>query len=112
MLVYKGFIAQVDYDNISQGFIGEVVNAVDVLEFCGNTADEIKVNFQDCIDDYLAFQKQELGITQAPFIGNFTVCLETDKQKKVIKAAQQEGQSVSHWLNQHINEYLSEYFDK
>ncbi len=110
MLVYKGFIGQVDYDNVAQALVGEVVNAVDVLEFSGKTADEIKINFQACVDDYLAFHKEETGVNPTPFIGNFMVCLATDKQRKVIKAAQKEGQSISHWLNQHVNDYLADYF--
>jgi len=110
MLVYMGFIGQIDFDNETQKLVGEVVNSIELLEFDGESAAEIKTNFQRCIDDYLAFQKEYVGAKPTPFMGNFTICLTTDKQDKVIKAAQSKGQSVSHWLNQRVDSYLSRYF--
>lgn len=112
MLLYKGFIGQIDYDTSSHRLVGEVVNSVDILEFSGNTAEEIRVNFQSCVDDYIAFQVEQEGVIPTPFIGHFTLCLAMDKQKKVIKAARNEGQSISHWLNQHVNAYLNQLFKK
>lgn len=112
MLLYKGFIGQIDYDNNANLLVGEIVNSVDVLEFSGKTADEIKTNFQSCVDDYLAFQVEEVGTNPTPFIGHFTLCLAPDKQKKVIRAAKNEGQTIAHWLNQRVNDYLSKFFQK
>ncbi len=110
MLVYKGFIGQIDFDSESNKLVGEVVNAVDLLEFEGQSASEIKQNFQDCVDDYLRMQREVEGTRATPFVGNFTVCLSTDKQDKVIKEAHLHGQSVSHWLNEKIDNYLNRYF--
>lgn len=112
MLIYKGFIGQIDYDSETHRLVGEVVNSIDLLEFDGECAVEIKENFQQCVDDYLAFQNEYVGVNPTPFVGNFTICLSTDKQDKVIKAAQSNGQSVSHWLNQRVDILLSRYFSK
>ncbi|MCW8877392.1 MAG: hypothetical protein OQK51_10060 [Kangiellaceae bacterium] len=112
MLVYKGFIGQIDFDGETQKLVGEVVNSVDLIEFEGHTAAEIKASFQHCVDEYLEFQNEVVGISPTPFVGNFTICLTTEKQNKVIQAAQQQGQSVSHWLNKRIDNHLSSYFDK
>ncbi|WP_196138127.1 hypothetical protein [Aliikangiella sp. G2MR2-5] len=112
MLVYKGFIGQIDYNSESHKLVGEVVNSVDLIEFEGESAAEIKENFQQRVDEYLAFQNEVVGNRPTPFVGNFTICLTTEKQNKVIQAAQQQGQSVTHWLNQQIDLHLSQYFDK
>lgn len=112
MLIYKGFIGQIDYDDESKKLVGEVVNAIDLLEFDGVSAAEIKANFQRCVDEYLSFQKEYDGNKTIPFIGNFSICLSTDKQNKVIKAAQNEGESVSQWLNKRVDCDLSRYFAK
>ena len=112
MLIYKGFIGQIDYDSETHRLVGEVVNSVDLIEFDGNSAQEIKANFQRCVDEYLDFQKEMIGVSPTPFVGNFTICLSTDKQDKVIKAAQSQGESVSHWLNRRVDSYLSQYFAK
>lgn len=110
MLIYKGFIGQIDYDSENGKLVGEVVNAIDLLEFEGQSAAEIHNNFRVCIDEYLIMQREVVGIKPTPFIGNFTVCLSTDKQDKVIKEAQRQGQSVSHWLNKRIDSHLNSYF--
>jgi len=112
MLIYRGFIGQIDYDDESKTLVGEVVNSIDLIEFTGESAADIKINFQNCIDEYLTFQKEYVGNNPIPFIGNFSISLTTDKQNKVIKAAQRQGQSVSHWLNQQVDSHLSQYFDK
>lgn len=110
MLIYKGFIGQIDYDSETSKLVGEVVNAIDLLEFDGSSAAEIHKNFRRCVDEYLIMQREVAGTKPTPFIGNFTVCLSTDKQNKVIKAAQSQGQSVSHWLNKRIDSHLNSYF--
>jgi len=110
MLIYKGFIGQIDYDAQNNKLIGEVINSIDILEFSGNSAEEIRDDFHRRVDDYLMMQKQLVGVNPIPFVGNFTICLSTDKQGKVIKAARQNGQSVSHWLNEKIDSHLNEYF--
>jgi predicted HicB family RNase H-like nuclease len=112
MLVYRGFIGQIDYDDGAKQLVGEVVNSIDLIEFSGESATDIKVNFQKCIDEYLTFHNEYVGENPVPFVGNFTVCLTTEKQNKVILAAQKKGQSVNHWLNQQVDSHLSQYFNK
>ena len=112
MLIYKGFIGQIDYDNESMKLVGQVVNSIDLLEFEGRSAAEIKCNFQSCIDEYLSFQKEYVHSKTIPFVGNFSICLSTDKQNQVIRAAQDEGESISQWLNKRVDSDLSRYFDK
>jgi predicted HicB family RNase H-like nuclease len=112
MLVYQGFIGQIDYNDKTQQFVGEVVNAHDLLEFSGKDVVEIKRNFQHSVNEYIAFQKNYLGKNALPMVGNFSVCLTTDQQSKVIQAAHNQGQSVSHWLNQQVDIYLNHYFNK
>jgi len=112
MLFYKGFVGQIDFNSESQKLVGEVVNSIDLIEFEGLTAQELKHDFQLKIDEYLDFQKEVAGQFPIPFVGNFTICLTTEKQNQVIKAAQAQGQSVTHWLNQRIDNHLSRYFKK
>jgi len=112
MLIYKGFVGQIDYDNQANRLTGEVINSIDFLEFDGESANELRANFQRCIDEYLCFHKDYVGTTPTPFVANFTVCLSTDKQHQVINEARQQGQSVSHWLNSHVDSMLSGYFSQ
>ena len=112
MLIYKGFIGQIDYDIKSNQIVGEVVNASDLLEFSGANAQEVSENFRRIVDEYYAMQKELSGQRPTPVTGNFTVCLTTEKQRRVISAARKNGQSVIGWLNHTIDSQLENYFKK
>ena len=55
MMEYKGYLAQVDYDDETGAFHGEVVNLRDVITFEGDCVAELKQAFRDSVEDYLAF---------------------------------------------------------
>lgn len=110
MLFHKGFIGQIDFDSGSSKLVGEVVNSIDIIEFYGETALEIKQDFEKNVDDYINFHKIEIGVKPIPFVGNFTICLSTNNQSNVIKESQGKGVSISHWLNQQVDAYLNQYF--
>ncbi len=112
MLIYKGFIGQIDFNNDSKLLVGEVVNTQDLIEFYGETAQELQTNFKSRIDEYIQFHKVQSGVSPTPFVGNFTICLSLDQQNKVIHAAKSNGESVSHWLNQRVDSFLNQYFAK
>ena len=53
LLEYKGYHAQVEYDDDDKIFVGDVIGIHDFLAFHGRTMEELEVNFQNGIDDYL-----------------------------------------------------------
>ncbi len=52
---YKGYVAEVEFDDKADVFHGEVINLRDVVTFEGETVDELRKAFQDSVDDYLEF---------------------------------------------------------
>ncbi len=110
MLLHRGFIGKIEFDDRRSILTGEVLNSLDLLEFDGRTAEEIKQNFIKCVDDYCLIHQEHSGEDTVPFIGNYNISLAADKQTMVMQAAKQEGSSMEIWLNRRINEYLGEYF--
>ena len=55
MLIYKGYIGHVEFDDEADIFHGEVINTRDVITFQGATVAEIKKAFHESVNDYLAF---------------------------------------------------------
>jgi len=111
MLLHKGFIGKIEFDDRQLQLTGEVLNALDLLEFDGQTAEEIKRNFIKCIDDYCELHQEQKYLDSIPFIGSYNVSLPKDKQDKVMDAAKKAGSSMEVWLNRRINEHLAEFFD-
>jgi predicted HicB family RNase H-like nuclease len=110
MLLHKGFIGKIEFDHHHSILRGEVLNAMDLLEFDGRSAEEIKQNFIKCVDDYCLLNNERNTKDSIPFIGNYSISLSADKQNCVMKAARESGSSMEIWLNRRINDHLGEYF--
>lgn len=110
MLLHRGFIGKIEFDDRRLLLTGEVLNAVDLLEFDGKTAEEIKNNFVKCVDDYCEIHVENQGFNSVPFIGHYNISLNSNQQSQVMRAAQKEGSSMEIWLNRRINKHLGEFF--
>jgi predicted HicB family RNase H-like nuclease len=58
MMTYKDYLADVQFDDETGIFHGEVVNTHDVITFQGASIKELRKAFKDSIEDYLAFCKE------------------------------------------------------
>jgi len=110
MLLHNGFIGKIEFDDHRLCLTGEVLNATDLLEFDGQTAEEIKRNFIKCVEDYCELHKYHNNQNSIPFIGSYNISLSKDKQEQVMKAAKKEGSSMEIWLNRRVNDHLGDFF--
>ena len=55
MMKYKGYFADIAYDDKAKIFHGEVIGLKDIITFQGKSVDELKKAFQDSINDYLVW---------------------------------------------------------
>lgn len=78
MLIYKGYMGHVEFDDEIEIFHGEVINTRDVITFQGSTVAEIKKAFRESIDDYLDFCKERNEEPEKPFSGKFNLRLEPE----------------------------------
>jgi len=51
---YKGFVAKIEYSDEDGCFIGHIAGITDVVTFEGETVDEIRTDFHNAVDSYLA----------------------------------------------------------
>jgi len=110
MLLHKGFIGKIEYDDRRSLLTGEVVNSLDLLEFDGKSAEDIKKNFIKCVNDYCLLYRERCGQASLPFIGNYSISLAAERQSQVMEAAKEDGSSMEIWLNRRINDHLGDFF--
>jgi predicted HicB family RNase H-like nuclease len=55
MMTYKGYVANVNFDDDAGILFGTVANIDDVITFQGTSVEEIRHAFHDSVDFYLAF---------------------------------------------------------
>ena len=52
-MVYKGYIARIEYSNADSCFIGRIAGIDDVVGFHGESVAELRAAFEEAVDDYL-----------------------------------------------------------
>jgi predicted HicB family RNase H-like nuclease len=70
---YKGYEANIEYDEDAGIFHGEVADLRDVITFQGKSVAELKKALAESIEDYLAFCKERGEEPDKPFAGQFVV---------------------------------------
>jgi predicted HicB family RNase H-like nuclease len=95
---YKGYVAQVVFDDEADVFCGEVINTRDVITFQGMTVEELKQSFIDSVDDYLQFCAERGEEPDKPFSGKFVVRLTPEQHRMATLAARRTGKSLNAWV--------------
>lgn len=102
MLSYKGFIAEVDYDDNAEVFFGTVVNVNTIMSFRGTSVSELKESLADVVDSYIEDCEREGKVPEKPFSGKITVRVSPTTHRRIaIKAA-----SRRESMNQYIEELV------
>lgn len=108
MLIYKGYIGHVEFDDEADIFHGEVINTRDVITFQGATVAQIKKAFHDSVNDYLAFCKERNEEPEKPFSGKFNLRIDPELHRQVYIAAKQHKTSLNRWIEEAIRHHIQE----
>ena len=102
MMHYKGYIANIVFDDDQDLFHGEVINTRDVITFQGKSVDDLKEALQDSIEDYLEFCAERGEEPDKPFSGRFNIRLSPDVHKEAVVEANRSGKSLNSWVSDAI----------
>ena len=107
MLEYKGYHAKIYFDARDEIFVGEVFGLIDSLNFHGNTVQELKEMFRQCIDNYLQLC-QELGEEpEREFKGNFNIRVQPELHRQLAYNALKEGKSLNQYINESLEQFIA-----
>ena len=97
-MTYKGYEAVVTFDEDAGVFTGEVINTRDVITFQGATVDDLKLAFEDSVEDYLDFCVSRNEEPEKPFSGNFVVRMPPALHRELALRARREGKSLNSFV--------------
>lgn len=106
MMEYKGYVAEIVFDNEARILHGEVVNTRDVITFQAESVAELEQEFHKSVDVYLQFCKEIGQEPEKPFSGKFVVRLSPDAHRKAYLAARRAGKSLNAWVSDVLDERL------
>ncbi|MCL2070481.1 MAG: type II toxin-antitoxin system HicB family antitoxin [Treponema sp.] len=102
MMEYKGYIGMVEYDAEARIFHGDVINTRDVITFQGTTVDEIEKAFQDSVNDYIAWCKEDGVEPEKPYSGKFNVRLSPELHRQIAILAKKRKVSLNSFVEKAI----------
>lgn len=108
MFSYKGFIAEVDYDDNAEIFYGSVINMNTILSFRGSTVPELKTSLADVVDTYLEECAHEGIEPEKPFSGKITVRVSPGLHRRIAIKAAARRESMNQYLEEIITRDTSD----
>lgn len=92
---YKGYTASIEFDADDECFVGRIVGITDLIAFDGQSVSELRKNFHDVLDTYLAHCKETGKAPETPKSGKLLLRLPAELHAYVAQQAESNGESVN-----------------
>lgn len=94
-LTYNGYEARLEYDSEDDSFFGIVTNISDTIHFQGHSIEELREEFKNSVDVYLAHCEKIGKPPQKPFSGKFVLRVSPDLHRRLTETARENGESLN-----------------
>jgi len=98
ILSYKGYYAEIGFDDSADEFHGRVIGIKDVIDFYGQTPADLKRELQNSIDEYIEWCQEEGEEPDKTWSGKVTLRPSDEQRRRFIVAAAAEKKSVHSWM--------------
>ncbi len=102
-LSYKGYAARIEFSSEDDCFVGHIAGIKDVVGFHAETVTELKVAFEESVDDYLDTCDQVGKSPQKPYSGKLMLRITPEVHAAVATAAELDGKSINQWVSETLN---------
>lgn len=104
MLEYKGYHAEIEFDEEENYYCGWLYGISDLVTFGGETKAEVEKDFRDAVDDYLEFCKET---NQEPKREENKLKINSDLYKTLMTAAENAGENLNDFVEKILSDYIS-----
>jgi predicted HicB family RNase H-like nuclease len=95
---YKDYYAQIAFDPSADAFHGRVIGMQDVIDFYGRTPDELREEFKNSVEEYVAWCAEEGTKSEKTWLGKLTIRIDEDLRRRLAVVAAASGESVNTWI--------------
>lgn len=99
-LIYKGYVAAVEFDPEDAVFAGRLVGVNDVVGFHGESVKELQAAFHDAVDDYIETCAKVGKTPEKSYSGQIMVRIDPRVHASAAKAAEMSGKSLNKWTEE------------
>ena len=108
MMEYKGYYAQVQFDDSISALHGWVVNTRDTITFEATSVENLDAEFRASVDDYLQWCDEEGVDPQKPYSGSLSLRLPPDLHQRVALCAAEKSISINRYIAERLRESIAQ----
>jgi len=103
---YKGYAARIEYSDEDGCFIGHIAGINDIVGFHGESVPELRLAFEEAVDDYLETCEKLNRSPQKPYSGKLMLRLPSNIHAAIATAAEVSGKSINQWTTDTLTDVL------
>lgn len=97
-LEYKGYLGSVEYSKEDDCLYGKVIGIKGLISYEGDSLMQLKEDFQNAVDDYLAMCEKKKIQPEKAFKGSFNIRIGADLHRELALRAQTENMSINSFI--------------
>ncbi len=105
-LQYKGYIGSIEASIKDNVLFGKLQYISALINYEGNTVEELKAMFEEAVDDYLAYCKEKGYTPEQPCKGSFNVRLGHKLHLAAAQKAKASGVSLNDLVKQSVSQQV------
>ncbi len=107
VMTYKEYIGSVHFNAEDEVFYGKIEGIEDLISFEGKSVNELKMAFEEAVEDYVDLCKRENKDIEKSYKGSFNVRIPPDLHRKVKRTAVQIGLSLNQFIQKAVEDELA-----
>ena len=107
MMTCKGYSARIDYDDEDGILVGRIAGIRDGVGFHADNIEDLKVAFEEAVDDYLETCARVGKEPQKAYSGKMMFRVDPETHRKAALAAELSGKSLNQWAEEVIDKAAS-----
>ena len=104
---YKGYRGSVEYSDEDNCLYGKVLGIRSLILYEGSSVAELRADFEDAIEDYLAYCKDVGKEPEKEYKGTFNVRIKPELHKDLVIYSSLMKQSMNSVVEEAIAEYIA-----
>ena len=106
-LEYKGYKGSVEYSKEDNCLFGKVQGlSKELITYEGQTLEELRKDFEEGVDSYLAFCKEEGVVPAKPYSGKLNLRMSSELHSRVAAIVAATGTTINDFINKAIKNEL------
>jgi len=107
VMTYKEYIGSVHFNAEDEVFYGKIEGIEDLISFEGKSVNELKMAFEEAVEDYVDLCNRENKDIEKSYKGSFNVRIPPDLHRKVKRTAVQMGLSLNQFIQKAVEDELA-----